>query len=84
MSEYLSVIRSPLSQTVKQGALTVRIEIFKVDGTDGWTLEEIDREGNVTVWLEVFDTDAQAFAEFVERLENPGCRMGQSQITTTC
>ena len=67
-----AIIRSPLSQIVTDGALTVRVEIFKVDGTDGWTLELIDEHGHSTVWLDVFDTDAQAMAEVIDAIDEEG------------
>jgi hypothetical protein len=69
--ERRTIIRSPLSQRVADGAVTVRVEISKAADADAWTLEQIDGEGNVTVWLEVFETDEQAFAAFTERLGNP-------------
>lgn len=66
------IIRSPLSQIVTDGTHTVRVEIFKVDGTDGWTLELFDEQGHSTVWLDVFDTDAQAMTEVIDAIDEEG------------
>ena len=45
MTEFPDIIRSPLSQTFTHDGVTVRVEIYKIGGTDGWTLELIDEEG---------------------------------------
>ena len=39
MTEFPDIIRSPLSQTFSHDGITVRVEIYKIEGTDGWTLE---------------------------------------------
>lgn len=71
MAERRTIIRSPHSRRVADGAVTVRVDVSKATDADGWTLEQIDGEGNVTVRLEVFETDEQAFAELTERLGTP-------------
>lgn len=50
----------------------MRVEIYKIEGTDGWTLELIDEEGGSTVWQDAFATDADAFAEFTDGVEQLG------------
>ncbi len=72
MTEFPDIIRSPLSQTFTHDGLTVRVEIYKIEGTDGWTLELIDEEGGSTVWQDAFATDADAFAEFTDGVEQLG------------
>ena len=47
MTDFPDIIRSPLSQNVTQDGITVRVEIYRVDGTEGWTLEVVDAEGGV-------------------------------------
>lgn len=66
------IITSPLSQEVTSDGITVRVEIYKLAGTDSWALELVDAEGSSTVWEEHFPTDAAAFAEFTEGLEEIG------------
>ena len=72
MTDHPDIIRSPLSETYTDGEITVRVEIYKLDGTDGWTLEIIDETGGSTVWEENFATDAEAMAEFVDGVEQLG------------
>ena len=50
----------------------MRVEIYKIEGTDGWTLELVDEEGGSTVWQDAFATDADAFAEFADGVEQLG------------
>ena len=72
MTEFPDIIRSPLSQSFTHDGLTVQVEIYKIGGTDGWTLELIDEEGGSTVWQDAFATDADAFAEFTDGVEQLG------------
>jgi hypothetical protein len=64
MNVYPDIIRSPLCQTYSDGDITVSVEIYRLSGTDGWSLEVVDSDGGSTVWQEPFATDAAALAEF--------------------
>ncbi|MGO4173729.1 hypothetical protein [Bosea sp. TAF32] len=72
MTDFPDIIRSPLSQRFTEDGVTVQVEIYRVDGTEGWTLELIDEEGGSTVWQDSFATDAEAFAEFTDGVEQLG------------
>lgn len=72
MNDDPRIIRSPLSQEFTQDGITVHVEIYRLDDGDGWTLELIDEGGGSTVWEETFDSDAAAFAEFTEGLNELG------------
>lgn len=72
MTDFPDIIRSPLSQAFTADGLTVQVEIYRVDGTDGWTLELVDEEGGSTVWQDSFATDTEAFAEFTDGVEQLG------------
>lgn len=49
--------------------MTVRVDIYKHDGIDGWALEVVDQTGSGVVWQDVFTTDTEAMAEFIEGLK---------------
>lgn len=66
------IIRSPASQEYTSDGITIRVEIYKLEGSDSWTLELVDEDGSSTIWEEQFPTDAAAFAEFTEGLEELG------------
>lgn len=72
MIDFPDIIRSPLCQTFTSDGLTVQIDIYRLEDSGGWTLELIDAEGGSIVWEEQFATDAAAFAEFTEGLEELG------------
>ena len=72
MTDFPDIIRSPLSQIFTDDGVTVHVEIYRVDGTEGWTLELIDEDGGSTVWQDSFATDAEAFAEFTDGVEQLG------------
>ena len=62
MSEDPQLIDSPLSQTISQDGLSVKVEIYRLEDSL-WTLEVVDEYGNSTVWDDEFATDSEAFAE---------------------
>lgn len=63
-------MRSPLSQSFKQGGVTVQVEIHEDESR--WHLELLHDDGTCTVWLAVFPSDAAAMAAFTEAVEKHG------------
>ncbi|TCM16500.1 hypothetical protein EDF56_10779 [Novosphingobium sp. PhB165] len=63
---------SPLSRMVSEDGITVRVEIFKLEADEGWTLEVINEAGTSTVWEDPFDSDASAFEAFKRAVEIEG------------
>lgn len=55
---------SPLSQAFTADGITVSVEIYKIEGNDGWVLELVDEHDNSTVWEDLFPTDQAAWEEF--------------------
>lgn len=72
MTDSPDIIRSALCRSFTSDGLTVQIEIYRLRDSDSWTLELVDDEGDSIVWEEQFATDAAAFAEFTEGLEELG------------
>lgn len=54
---------SPLSQMISSGGKTVRVEIFKLDDEDEWSLEIEDEFGYSSAWDETFKTETAALTE---------------------
>ncbi|WP_042776402.1 hypothetical protein [Sinorhizobium fredii] len=55
--------------------VTVILRIYRPAGTyRDWTLEVYDEEGNTTVWNDTFDTDRDAFQEFLATVQRDGIR----------
>ena len=66
------IIRSPLSRSFTSGGITVDVQIYRLETSEGWTLELVDRSGNSTVWDELFLTDGEAFDEFLLGVQELG------------
>ena len=67
------IVYSPLCGGVTNDGITVRVEIYRIAGSDvGWALEVIDQEGASTVWSDEFATDKEAYCAFHRVLEEEG------------
>jgi hypothetical protein len=66
---------SPLCGDVTRDGITVRVEIYRLTGSnEGWCLEVIDQENGSTVWPDLFANDSDAYTEFYRTLETEGIR----------
>jgi hypothetical protein len=64
---------SALCGDVARDGITVRVEIYRMAGTnEGWSLEVVDQEGASTVWEDLFATDQEAYREFQRTLDVEG------------
>ncbi|WEX74321.1 hypothetical protein PYH37_001726 [Sinorhizobium numidicum] len=53
----------------------VHLRIYRPAGTNSdWILEVLDQEGNTTIWNDPFDTDRDAFEEFLATVQRDGIR----------
>lgn len=67
------LIMSPLCREVTRDGCTVRVDIYRTEGT-GWTLEVVDAENGSTVWDDTFADDQLALDEFHRTLDREGIR----------
>ncbi|MBB4570750.1 hypothetical protein [Rhizobium leucaenae] len=64
---------SPLSRPFIADGISVIVEIFRPFGEDcGWNLQVVDEGLDITVWMDVFDTDVEAFEQFLQTVELEG------------
>jgi hypothetical protein len=55
--------------------ISLSLRIYRVAGTHhDWTLEVVDEDGNTTVWNDTFDTDQEAYEEFLAIVQREGIR----------
>ncbi len=55
--------------------ITVLVDIFRPVGQDdGWSLEVISENDDLTTWEEKFPTDEEAFSEFLATVARDGIR----------
>ena len=66
------ILKSPLSNMFTSDGITVRVEIYRVEGAQGWTLELIDPNWNSVVWDELFATEDEAMEEFLTGVQDVG------------
>jgi hypothetical protein len=65
---------SSLSQDFTEGDLTVGVQIYKIEGNDGWTLEVVVDEGTSISWTELILTDQDAWDDFANAAKELGLR----------
>jgi hypothetical protein len=68
------IIVSPFSQPFSEGGITVDVQIYKIEGAEGWMLELVDEKNNSTVWTDPFPSDQAAWDEFVTGVRELGLK----------
>ncbi|MGF9691277.1 hypothetical protein AAIH46_00545 [Rhizobium sp. 0TCS1.26] len=64
---------SDFSGEFEDNGITVLVDIFRPAGTeDGWSLEVISQQEDVTTWEDTFSTDQEAWEEFLATAERDG------------
>ena len=66
------IIRSPLSRKFTSDGITIDVEIYRLEKSDGWALELVDEEWNSTTWEDLFPTDQAAWDEFERGVKEIG------------
>jgi len=66
--------RSQLCRSFHQGGAAVQVEIYRLAGSLGWTLELVHPDGGATIWLAEFASDEAALAEFTAQIAKTGLR----------
>lgn len=65
------LIMSRRNGTFSRDGITVEVNICRLEDTK-WSLEVIDRDHNSVVWDGEFDTDDEAYAEFLRSVGRDG------------
>jgi len=66
------LVQSSYSGPATRQGITVRLEIYRLDGDPQWVLEVVNENGTSTVWDELFDTDSAAYDAFQSAVEEEG------------
>ena len=67
-----NITTSSKAQKVLVEDHSISIEIYKLEGTSGWTLEVINDQGTSIVWDELLGSDDDALAIALETLDEEG------------
>jgi hypothetical protein len=67
-----NLISSGMSRRIVEEGITFKVDIYQLEGGDGWTLEVVLEDGTSIVWDDLFDYDQTAFEEAVATIRNEG------------
>lgn len=56
-----NLVISSASQHIVEDGVPFKVDIYKIEGGDGWTLEVVTEDGTSIVWDDRFDDDRAAF-----------------------
>lgn len=65
---------SSLSREFADDGITVDVQIYRIEGNDGWTLELVVDEETSIAWTHLFATDQEAWDEFANGMADVGLR----------
>jgi len=69
-----NLVLSGAGQEVVVQGVSFRIEIFRLEHDDEWTLEVVDENGTSTVWDDTFRSDTEALDVAVTTIRSEGAR----------
>ena len=69
-----NLVISGLSREYSQGESHVRIEIYRLEREEEWTLEVVAEDGNSTVWENTFVSARVALDEAIRAVDEEGVR----------
>ena len=67
-----NLIISSASQRIIEDGIPFKVDIYKLEGGDGWSLEVVTEDGTSIVWDDLFDDDRAAFDEAVATIRKEG------------
>lgn len=66
------LVRSNFSGSLTRDAVTVRLEIYRLESDRQWVLEVVNQNGTSIVWDDLFDTDRAAYEAFEAAVAKDG------------
>ncbi len=66
------LIISSASRRIIVEGVPFKVDICKLEGGDGWSLEVVTEDGTSIVWEDLFDDDQVAFEEALMTIEKEG------------
>ncbi len=67
-----NLIISSNSQRIVEDGVPFKVDIYKLKGGDGWSLEVVTEDGTSIVWDDLFDDDRAALEEAVTTIRKEG------------
>ena len=67
-----NLVISSASQHVVEDGGPFKVDIYKLEGGDGWSLEVVPEDGTSIVWDDLFEDDQAAFDEAINTIRSEG------------
>lgn len=67
-----NLVISSASQRIVVENVPFKVEIYKLEGGEGWSLEVVTEDGTSIVWADLFDDDRAAFEEALATIQKEG------------
>ena len=67
-----NLIISSASRRIVEEGVPFKVDIYKLEGGDGWSLEVVTEDGTSIVWDDLFEDDQAAFEEAVTTIREEG------------
>lgn len=67
-----NLIISSASQRIVEEDVPFKVDIYKLQGGNGWSLEVVTEDGTSIVWDDLFEDDRTAFEEAVATIRSEG------------
>lgn len=67
-----NLIISSASQRIVEDGVPFKVDIYKLEGGDGWSLEVVTEDGTSIVWDDLFDDDRDALEGAVTTIRREG------------
>ena len=72
MERQPNLIISSASQRIVEDDVPFMVDIYKLEGGGGWSLEVVTADGTSIVWDDLFEDDRAAFEEAVMTIRSEG------------
>lgn len=67
-----NLVISSASKSIVVDGVPFKVDIYKLEGGEGWSLEVVTEDGTSIVWDDLFDDDRAAFEEALATIKKEG------------
>ncbi|MFY1707407.1 hypothetical protein [Tritonibacter scottomollicae] len=67
-----NLVISSASQRIVEDGMSFTVDLYKLEGGDGWSLEVLTEDGTSIVWDDLFEDDRTAFEEAISTIRSEG------------
>ena len=67
-----NLVISSASRRIVEDGVPFKVDIYKLEGGDGWSLEVVTEDGTSIVWDDFFEDDRAAFEEATKTILSEG------------